>query len=116
MTPDAPTTGEDNVIIELVTPKQSADALQELAGIVCADAADPLALLLQDALRIHVWVLRQQVHGRRVLSLSEGACTWLESRNDAPDDVAPVLVGYVPEGAEDRLRAWLDLYDPEPRP
>jgi hypothetical protein len=110
------TTGDDEAIIELVMPEQSADALQELAGIMHADADDPLGLLVQDALRTYVWVLRQQVRDRRVLSLSATLCAYLKLHENVPDDVAPMLVSYVPEGAEDRLRAWLDLSDPEPRP
>jgi hypothetical protein len=97
----------DSMVVELVVPRLTTEALRALAEIIQPDHPDPLAGLLQDALRTYVWVLRQQAADRAVVSLSLTSVRWLEGRDDAPEDDAPALVQYFTPEAAEALRAWL---------
>jgi hypothetical protein len=97
----------DSMVVELVVPRLTSEALRALADIVRPDHPDPLAGLLQDALSTYVWVLRQQAAERAVVSLSLTSVRWLEGRDDAPEDDAPALVQYFTPEAAEPLRVWL---------
>jgi hypothetical protein len=98
---------DDSVIVEMIVARHVAEALHALAEIIRPDHPDPLAGILQDALRTYVWVLRQQAADRAVVSLSQTSIRWLEGRDDAPEDDAPGLVQYFAPEAAEALRAWL---------
>jgi hypothetical protein len=97
--------------IEITMPRDAAEFVSRLAPLLHPDDDDPLAKLLQDALRTYLWIVRQQLDDRRVVSISRETKAYLESAQDAPDDAeASVLVAYVPDGAIEQVRA--ELADP----
>jgi DNA-binding SARP family transcriptional activator len=86
---------------------ETAEALEQLAPLLHPEADDPLALLLQDALRSYVWIIRQQLNERVVASISQKTKAYLETQPDAPDDIAKMLVCYIPAESFEHVRSAL---------
>jgi hypothetical protein len=105
---------KDRRLIELTVPAETADAVEQVAGVLRSDEDDPLATLMQDALRTYLWVIRWQAQGRRIVALPEAAYAHLETCPDIPDGKASVLVSYIPDGKDELLPGWL-LTDDETR-
>jgi hypothetical protein len=96
------------VVVELEMPAPSADALKQLAAILRGDQDDPLAWLVEDALRTFVWIVRQQAAGRQVIAVPAEARAHLETCPEAPGGTGLVLVDYCPPAARERLAAWIE--------
>jgi hypothetical protein len=93
----------DRRVIELTMPATTVADLQSLAEVLRGDEDDPLATLMQDALRTHLWIVRRQAQGRRVVALSKAVYAHLQTCPDIPD------------GKADLLPSWF-LGDDEARP
>jgi hypothetical protein len=98
-------------IVELTMDQDTVTFLTQLAALLRPETDDPTAMLVQDALRTYEWIIQQQINDRLVISISHATEAYLE-RADAPDDVAPALVKFVPADAVEQVRAALTATPP----
>lgn len=99
--------------IEITMPEAAVDFLSRLAALLRPEAEYPQAMFLQDALRTYEWIIRQQLNGRVVVSISRRTKAYLNPLQDAPDDTeAEFLVSFVPEDAREQVHAVLVAADP----
>lgn len=93
----------ETVIVEIEMASSSEEAIRRLADVLRGDSDDPLALMLQDALRTYCWIVREQARGRDILTLSTADRKALTDGKNFHEISAKLIPSYIPDGFTSRV-------------